>query len=69
MVVVYAFTVQGAPFLSRLPCDLAHQMTGMFPYGGRESGTRMVYSVVGVVGAVRLQAVENLSELYITVLD
>jgi hypothetical protein len=46
MVVVYAFTVQGAPFLSRLPCDLAHQMTGMFPYGGRESGTRMVYSVV-----------------------
>ena len=43
-------------FFAHLPCDLAGQVSGLFPYGGRESGTRgrgtvviVFHNTVGVV--------------------
>jgi hypothetical protein len=48
-------------FLAHLPCDLAGQVSGLFPYGGRESGTRgrgtvviVFHNTVGVVSLRQL---------------
>jgi hypothetical protein len=45
-------------FFAHLPCDLAGQVSGLFPYGGRESGTcgrPVVIVFLNTVGVVSLR--------------